>query len=133
MPLFVFDIDVPDVVDSAVAHISNLNTPLAMIFLGTYIANTDLRTMFKEKNNYLVIVLKTLVLPLVMFCIFKLFGISGALLTACMISASVPSANNTVMFSAKYGKDTGVASKVVAMCSLVSVFTMPVMIALSKI
>lgn len=133
LPLFVFDIDVPDVVDSAVAHISNLNTPLAMIFLGTYIANTDLRTMFKEKNNYLVIVLKTLVLPLVMFCIFKLFGISGALLTACMISASVPSANNTVMFSAKYGKDTGVASKVVAMCSLVSVFTMPVMIALSKI
>ncbi len=133
LPLFVFDIELPDVINSAVGHISNLNTPLAMIFLGTYIANTDLKTMFKEKNNYLVIFLKTIVLPLIMFCIFKLFGISGALLTACMISASVPSANNTVMFSAKYGKDTGVASKVVAMCSLVSVFTMPVMIALSKI
>ena len=133
LPLFVFDIELPDVINSAVGHISNLNTPLAMIFLGTYIANTDLKTMFKEKNNYLVIFLKTLVLPLIMFCIFKFFGISGALLTACMISASVPSANNTVMFSAKYGKDTGVASKVVAICSLVSVFTMPVMIALSKI
>ena len=67
-----------------------------------------------------------------MLCVFKVAGISGALLTACMISASVPSANNTVMFSAKYGKDTGVASKIVAICSLVSVFTMPVMIALSK-
>ncbi len=133
LPLFVFDVDLPDVVDSAVNHIANLNTPLAMLFLGTYIANTDLKTMFKEKNNYLVILLKTIALPLIMFCIFKLFGIGGALLTACMISASVPSANNTVMFSAKYGKDTGVASKIVAMCSLVSVFTMPIMIALSKI
>jgi hypothetical protein len=37
------------------------------------------------------------------------------------------------MFSAKYGKDTGVASKIVSLCSLVSIFTMPVMIALSKI
>ena len=132
LPLFVFDIELPQVVNTAMTHIGNLNTPLAMLFLGTYIANTDLKNMFKEKNNYLVILLKTLVLPLVMFCIFKVFGISGALLTACMISASVPSANNTVMFSAKYGKDTGVASKIVAMCSLFSVLTMPVMIALSK-
>ncbi len=132
LPLFIFDFEMPQVIHSAVNHIANLNTPLAMLFLGTYIANTDLKNMFKEKNNYLVILLKTIVLPLIMFCIFKVVGISGALLTACMISASVPSANNTVMFSAKYGKDTGVASKVVAMCSLVSVFTMPVMIALSK-
>jgi len=132
LPLFVFDIELPQVVNTAMTHIGNLNTPLAMLFLGTYIANTDLKNMFKEKNNYLVILLKTLVLPLVMFCIFKVFGISGALLTACMISASVPSANNTVMFSAKYGKDTGVASKIVAMCSLFSVLTMPVMIALSN-
>lgn len=132
LPLFIFDVEMSGVVQSAVDHIANLNTPLAMLFLGTYIANTDLKTMFKEKNNYLVILLKTIVLPLIMFFLFKLFGISGALLTACMISASVPSANNTVMFSAKYGKDTGVASKVVAICSLVSVFTMPVMIALSK-
>ena len=132
LPLFIFDVEMPSVIESAVAHISNLNTPLAMLFLGTYIANTDLKSMFKEKNNYLVIFLKTIALPLIMFCIFRLAGISGALLTACMISASVPSANNTVMFSAKYGRDTGVASKIVAMCSLVSVFTMPVMIALSK-
>ncbi len=132
LPLFIFDIELPQVVNTAMTHIGNLNTPLAMLFLGTYIANTDLKNMFKEKNNYLVILLKTIVLPLVMFGIFKVFGISGALLTACMISASVPSANNTVMFSAKYGKDTGVASKIVAMCSLVSVLTMPIMIALSK-
>ena len=88
--------------------------------------------MFKEKNIYLVMVLKLVVLPLIMLCIFRLCGVGGAILTACLISASVPSANNTVMFSAKYGKDTGVASKVVAFCSVVSVLTMPIMIALSK-
>ena len=133
IPLFVFGVQLPNAVESAIGYIADLNTPLAMLFFGTYIANTDLKTMFKEKNNYLVLLLKLGVLPLIMLGIFKLFGITGTMLTACMISASVPSANNTVMFAAKYGKDTGTASKIVALCSLVSVITIPIMVALSRV
>lgn len=133
LPLFVLGVKLPEIIQVPVNHIASLNTPLAMVFLGTYIANSDLKQMFKEKENYLVMLLKLIVLPLVMFGIFKVCGISGKLLTACMISASVPSATNTVMFAAKYGKDTGTASKTVALSSVVSVLTMPVMIALSKL
>ncbi len=133
LPLFVLGIDLPEVINGAVTHIANLNTPLAMIFLGTYIANSDLKAMFKQKQNYMVALLKLLALPGIMLVIFKLLGLSGTILTACMISASVPSATNTVMFAAKYGKDTGVASTVVAFCSLLSVLTIPVMIALSRV
>ena len=133
MPLFVFDIELPGVVQSAVGHISNLNTPLAMLFFGTYIANTDLKKMFCLKENYLVAIFKLVVLPAVMLGLYKLTGVSGTLLTACIISASVPSANNTVMFSAKYGKDTGTASQIVAFNSALSVLTIPIMVALSKL
>ena len=113
-------------------YVASLNTPLAMIFFGTYIANTDLKTMFKVKENYLVALLKLIALPLIMLAVLRLCGVTGVLLTACLISASVPSANNTVMFSAKYGNDTGVASKVVTLTSVLSVLTIPVMVALSK-
>lgn len=133
MPLFIFDIDLPSVFDTAIGHISNLNTPLAMLFFGTYIANTDLKSMFKLKENYLVAFLKLLVLPAIMLGIYKLVGISGTLLSACIISASVPSANNTVMFSAKYGKDTGVASQIVAFNSGISVITIPLMVAIANL
>lgn len=133
LPLFISGLELPEIINGAVTHIANLNTPLAMIFLGTYIANSDLKAMFKQKQNYLVALLKLLVLPAIMFAIFKLIGLSGTIITACMISASVPSATNTVMFAAKYGKDTGVASTVVAFCSLLSVLTIPVMIALSRV
>ncbi len=133
LPLFISGLELPEIINGAVTHIANLNTPLAMIFLGTYIANSDLKAMFKQKQNYFVAFLKLLVLPAIMFGIFKLIGLSGTIITACMISASVPSATNTVMFAAKYGKDTGVASTVVAFCSLLSVLTIPVMIALSRV
>lgn len=133
LPLFVFGVRLPDIIQTPINHIASLNTPLAMIFLGTYIANSDLKEMFKIKENYLVMLLKLVVLPLCMLGIFKLFGISGSLLTACIISASVPSATNTVMFAAKYGKNTSTASETVALSSVVSVLTMPVMIALSRL
>ena len=54
------------------------------------------------------------------------------LLTSCIISASAPTANNTVMFAAKYGRDTGLASKAVAVITFLSILTMPLMIALSQ-
>ncbi len=133
MPIFIFGLDLPEVVDSAVNYVASLNTPLAMIFFGTYIANTDLKTMFSVKENYLVALLKLVALPLIMLAALRLCGVTGVLLTACIISASVPSANNTVMFSAKYGNDTGVASKVVTFTSVLSVLTIPVMVALSKL
>ncbi len=133
LPLFIFGIKPPEVLNSAISHISNLNTPVAMIFFGTYMANTDLKNMFKVKENYLVALLKLVVMPLTMLCIFKLFGLSGTLLTALVISASVPSANNTAMFAAKYGKDTGIASQVVSFDSVLSIVTIPIMIAMSKI
>ncbi len=133
LPFFIFGIDLPTPINSAIGHISNLNTPVAMIFFGTYIANTDLKSMFKVKENYLVALLKLVVMPSIMLVIFKLVGITGTMITACIISAAVPSANNTAMFAAKYGKDTGVASQVVSFDSALSVLTIPVMIALSKL
>ena len=59
-------------------------------------------------------------------------GITGALATTCVISASAPPANNTVMFSAKYDRDTAVASKLVAFSTLLSILTMPFMTALTQ-
>ena len=71
--------------------------------------------------------------PLVMIGIFRLFNLPQTLAMAMAISASAPSANNTVIFAGKYNLNTGVASKTVALVSFFSVLTMPVMIALSAL
>ena len=64
-----------------------------------------------------------------MITIYKLMGLSGTLLVALAISSCAPSANNTVMFSAKYDKDTRLASQLVATVSFISIITMPLIIA----
>ncbi len=133
LPLYLSGVNLPEVIASPISSLASLNTPLAMLIFGTYIAHTDLKTMFTDKNIYLVGILKLLALPLIMLAIFRIFNVPQALAMAMAVSASAPCANNTVIFAGKYDLDTGTASKTVALVSFFSVITMPIMIALSAL
>lgn len=133
MPLFLLNVTLPRILAEPVSYIASLNTPLAMLMFGTYLAKTNLRQMFFRKETYLVALFKLIILPAVMLLCLRLLGITGVLCTALLISASAPTANNTVMFATKYGKDTAAASQTVAVVSFLSVLTMPVFIAISQL
>ncbi len=132
LPLFLFQVKLPALVSQPLSYLAELNTPLAMLIFGTYLSNTDLKTMFTDKRIYLTAFLKLLAMPLICIGAYRLCGVTGTLLSACAITACVPSANNTFMFASKYGRDAGLASKTVALVSFFSIITMPVVIAISQ-
>ena len=132
LPLFLFGLSLPNIISTPLGYIAGVNTPLAMTIFGTYLASSDLKSIFKEKRIYLVALLRLILIPVLVLGLYRLFGIKGALLTSLCITAAVPSANNTIMFAAKYDRDTAVASKTVAMINIISIFTLPVIIALSQ-
>lgn len=132
LPFYLLKISLPEIVTTPVSYVESMQTPLAMIIFGTYLANTDLISVFKNKKIFLSAFIKLILVPLVMYFVYKLFGLAGTLLYAMMISSSAPSANNTVLFSAKFSKDTGLASQLVSVVSILSIITMPLIIALVK-
>ncbi len=133
LPLFILKVTLPEILMQPISHIANLNTPLAMLMFGTYLSKTDLKKMFLRKQAYLVAAIKLIAVPLVCMLIYRAVGMTGSLLTALTVSASAPTANNTVMFSTKYLRDNEAASQTVAIVSFISIITMPVMIALSQL
>ncbi len=132
LPLFLLRVELPALIEQPMSYLAQLNTPIAMLIFGTYLANTDLKTMFTDKKIYLTALLKLIVMPLLCIGIYRLCGITGTLLVSCAITACVPSANNTFMFASKYGRDAGLASKTVALVSFFSIITMPVIIAIAQ-
>ncbi len=132
LPLFLLSFEMPVIIAKPINYIASLNTPVAMLIFGTYIANTNFKTIFKNWRIFAVALVKLIVLPLLLISAFRLVGISGSLLVALSISAGAPTANNTVMFSAKYDRNTGLASQTVAVVSFISIITLPVMIALAQ-
>ena len=133
LPIFLIGFDVPYIIARPVEMLADLNTPVAMLVFGTYLSRTDLKTMVLDKKIYAVAAMKLVVLPLICMGVYYLFGLRGTLLTAVIITASVPSANNTFMFSSLYGRDAATASKTVALVSFMSILTMPVIIAITQL
>lgn len=132
LPIFLTGAELPYIITRPVEMLADLNTPVAMLVFGTYLSRTDLKTMLFDKKIYAVALMKLIVLPLICMGIYYAFGLSGTLLTAVIITASVPSANNTFMFASVYGRDTATASKTVALVSFLSILTMPVIIAITQ-
>lgn len=133
LPIFLLGIKLPYIVSEPLRMMAGLNSPIAMLIFGTYLAHTDLKSMFTDKNIYRTAFMKLLVVPLLCLSIYYLCGVTGVLLTASIITASAPSANNTFMLATRYERDTSVASKTVALVSFISVLTIPVMIALTQL
>lgn len=130
LPVFILSVNIPHILMAPVTSISSMNSPLAMLIFGTFIAGTNFKSIFKEWRIIGCALFKLIAMPLAMLGAVKLFGIGGALGSTLLVTAATPSANNTIMFAAKYDNDARLASQIVSVLSLVSIITLPVMIAL---
>lgn len=132
LPLFLLKFNLPHIFYMPLSYVADLQTPLAMVMFGTYIASADIKKVFSDYRVFVCAAIKLFAMPLLTVLALKLLGFTGLLLVACTLSASAPTATNTVMFSAKFNKDTALASSVTAFISLISIFTMPLMVAIAQ-
>lgn len=133
LPLFFLHLDIPYVIEYPMELVGSCNSPLAMIVFGTFLANSSFKNMFAKKEIYFVSFLRLLVIPLCMIGLFYICGVRGSLLVAMAISASAPTATNTAMYAAKYDNDTALGSELAAQSSVLSIATMPVVVALATV
>ena len=71
-------------------------------------------------------------LPMLIVGLLYLCGMRGALLTACVIAASAPAAAATTMFATRYGQDARLSVNLVALSTLCSMLTMPLVVGAAK-
>ena len=127
--LFVFSIKLPGVIKTPISYMAALNTPIPMFIVGYQLANAKLK--ITGKNAFLAIALRLLILPLIMLFGLYLCGITGTLYVACVIAAAAPCAALTAMFSERFDGDTGLASTLVSLTTLLSVITMPIIVGIA--
>lgn len=132
LPLFLFSLTLPTVLSEPVRHIASLNTPLPMICIGFYLADTRLREALRDKKSYVVAGLRLLAIPLLALGALYLCGIRGALLVSLVIAASAPCAAATTMFATKFDQDTALSVNLVSLTTILSLATMPLVVGLAQ-
>ncbi len=131
LPLFLLKIKLPSVISMPLSSLAALNTPVAMIIIGFYLSNIKLKRNDDEGSILLSSAIRLIICPIFMFGLLYTVGIRGQLLTACMIPVCAPCAGNTSIMAVVFEKDGVFASRLVGICTLFSIITMPLLLAFS--
>lgn len=130
--IFCTQIPVPNMVVEVLGSIADMNTPLAMITTGVFLANIDFKSTFANKRIYYVTALRLILLPMIMLTIIKLLGVihwmpgANEVVMASVIGCACPAAASITLFPAKYNMDGEYGAQIIAVSTLLSVITIPV-------
>lgn len=133
LPVFFASYTLPSVLHEPVKCLADLNTPLAMIVIGYYLAGARFGAMFRTGAAYVATAFRLLGFPLLMigalWVLKDRLALDRTMMLALVVSASAPVAALTSMLAAKYDSDVDMSVGIVSGTTLLSILTMPPVIA----
>ena len=133
LPIYFFKLQLPALLTEPVGFLSNLNTPLAMLVIGSYIARVDLHSFISDLAVYKMAALRLVAAPAAYLAVLLLIRPEPDLLVSSVIQAAAPVAANTVLFAVEYHQDSELASKTVAVSTVLSIITIPIFTILAQL
>ena len=118
----------PDVCRTTLAGISSLNAPLAMIVLGSYLAQADLRKTVTSLHLYWISAVRLLIIPAVTLAVFSFIPFRQDMILTIFIAAATPIGANVAVYAQLYDRDYPYACQTVVLTTLLSIATLPLML-----
>lgn len=132
--LFVFSIRLPEIVLSTLNNLASINTPLAMIVLGIYVAQSELKSVFIDYRIYFSSFISLVVIPIIiLFALLLIPEKYNEIKTVILIATSAPVGVSLAIFAEQYGSDYVYGSRIISLSTFMSMLTIPAIIYLSNI
>ena len=132
--LFFTQLPLPSIVTKTLGHLTGINTPLAMFTVGIYLAQTNLVKMLVKPRLYLISAVRLVVIPLLSLALLTLIpGNFIDMKMALLLAAACPVGSNVAVYAQLHGKDYPYAVETVIISTLLSIVTVPALVALAGI
>lgn len=123
----------PEMVRVPIHSMAAMNTPMAMIVIGYYLAGARLGPVFRMRAAHVAAAIRLIAYPLLMIAALYPFRrtLDRDMMLTLVIAASAPVAAMVSMFAAKFGRDVDASVGLVSGTTILSIVTMPPVIALA--
>ncbi len=128
--IYLTGIQLPTFLQKTITNLSNLTAPLSMMVIGASLATIDLKKLFMDVRLLLFSLIKLILIPVAGLLIIRQFVSSEIILGVCMVMLATPVGSMTAMLAQQYDGDYEMASKGVALTTILSVLTMPLVSAI---
>ena len=126
--IYITKINVPVIIKETTSLVGNITTPLAMILIGSSLAEIPMKEVFAEKRLYLFTFIKQIIIPIIFYLILRPIVSNELILGVIVVISAMPVATMTIMFCNEYGGNINLASKTIFITTLSSVITIPTLV-----
>ncbi len=128
--IFFFSIKLPAPIMNTLEMVGDMTSPLSMIVIGSILGDMNIKEVFSSKEAYYSTLVRLVLIPAVVFCIFKLFRAEGLSFGVLLLISAMPAAANTAIMSEKYDANSALASKCIFISTALSAITIPLVLVL---
>lgn len=107
--------------------VGNITTPAALMVIGSSLAEMPVKEMFSNGKVYLFSLFRLLILPIIVYFIYRTFVTDPLLLGVCVIIAAMPVATNGTMLCLQYKADEKLMAQGTFITTLASLVTIPLL------
>ena len=127
IPLFALGVKLPTQIDGMVTLLGKMTTPLCMLIMGMRLATTPIKGIFLKPMQYLIIAIKQLLLPLLVFLVLLPLPFDQNMKNSIYIIFACPVASVILSFAEMLGKGQRDAANMVLLGTSLSTLTIPIM------
>lgn len=129
-----FGVKLPSVIQGAIAGISSMNAPLAMIVLGVYLAQSDIKSTFTLPRLYGLSAVRLLLIPIVTLILLLMMApVDRTVKLVILTAAAAPVGSNVAVYAQLHDADYPYACQTVALSTVLSIIALPLIITLGSI
>ena len=125
--IYFLDIKTHIVFNETVSYLGAMTTPLAMVTIGSTLSFIPLKDVFLDVKMYLFALIKLLLIPVVIFFMFKPFITNTVLLGVMVVISGMPIGSNVTIICNEYGGDYVTVTKGTFISTILCLVTIPIL------
>ena len=132
--VFALNIKMPEIVNTFFNYISAINTPLAMMVCGVYLAQSDIVNIFKRKHVYIVSLVRLVIIPLITIVVLRFIPLGNITMKlSILLACSAPVGANVAIFASLFDKDYKRGIENVCVSTFLCIITLPLIMYIASI
>ncbi len=123
--LFLLPVKLPSFLLSAVEHVGSMTLPLSMLVIGALLAEGDYKRLLLDGWAWLISGVRLLLIPLSFFAVLSFFSLNHTIVSVFIMILAMPVGTMLAIFAERFRGDAQFASRAVALSTLLSMVTIP--------
>jgi predicted permease len=128
--MMIFNIKLPEVIFRSVSSVGSMTGPLSMIIVGALAYKVNIKEYLKEWTLYYGTAVNLIIIPAILYLISLLIKDRSIVANSVIILGAMPAGAMTSIFADHFDIQRDYASVVVVTTTLLSVFTIPILLKL---